>query len=245
MRSGKFTLRDYDFKRPQLDLTAVKQAAERPGLEVYDYPGGYWEPSEGKRLAETRLQEEQVLRRTLEVDANCTRIAVGQKLQLTDAADANGEYFIFAAHHRYVHQATRDGGENHPMYMVRARLLPIAVKFRPARETPVPIIEGPQTALVVAPPGSVQETIHTDEHGRCKVKFRWDRSDVDDDRASCWMRVGSAADLGLADAAAHRLGGDRRVPRGQPGPSAHHGTPLQRRDHAALRAARGQRRARR
>ncbi|WP_052375667.1 type VI secretion system Vgr family protein, partial [Chondromyces apiculatus] len=205
VRSGKFTLRDYDFKRPRLDLTAAEEGEERAGLEVYDYPGGYWEPEEGKRLAETRLQEEQVLRRTVEIDANCARVAVGQKLTITDADEASGEYFVFAAHHRYVHrgkgesahagsQARGNGagagaGADRPAYVVRARLLPIAAKFRPARETPVPVIEGPQTATVVAPEGSPQEAIHTDEHGRCKVKFRWDRSEVKDDKASCWIRV--------------------------------------------------------
>ncbi|MFT3770331.1 MAG: type VI secretion system tip protein TssI/VgrG [Minicystis sp.] len=204
VRSGKFTLRDFDFKRPQLDLTAEKQAADRTALEVYDYPGGYFDPGEGKRLAQVRLEEEQVLRKTVEVDASCTRIAVGQTFEITDAGDAGGEFFVFTAHHRYVHQSARRKIEttngrqagrlaglhgDGPSYVVRARLLPKSVKFRPARITPIPVIEGPQTATVVAPEGSPGETIHTDEHGRCKVKFRWDRSDVVDDKASCWMRV--------------------------------------------------------
>ncbi|APR79156.1 Putative vgr related protein [Minicystis rosea] len=197
VRSGKFVLRDFDFKRPQLDLTAEKQSAERTGLEVYDYPGGYFEPTEGKRLSEVRLEAEQVLRRTVEIDASCTRIAVGQKLEITDAGDAGGKLFVFAAHHRYVHQSARErgGGKGAAMngsgssYVVRARLVPLTVKYRLARVTPIPVIEGPQTATVVVPAGSPGETIHTDEHGRCKVKFRWDRSPPTDDRASCWMRV--------------------------------------------------------
>jgi type VI secretion system secreted protein VgrG len=184
VRSGKFTLRDFDFKHPQLDLTSSKAAADRPALEVYDYPGGYFDPGEGKRLAEVRLQEEQVLRRTIEIEAQCTRLAVGAKMKLTDAGDVNGAYVAFAVRHRYAHDS---GDRRH--YVVDARLVPASVKYRPARVTPVPLIEGPQTATVVVPAGSPEQTIHTDEHGRCKVKFHWDRSDVKDDKASCWMRV--------------------------------------------------------
>jgi type VI secretion system secreted protein VgrG len=52
--------------------------------------------------------------------------------------------------------------------------------------TPRPVVEGPQTARVVGPPG---EDIHTDEHGRIKVQFHWDRVGHEDERSSCWIRV--------------------------------------------------------
>ncbi len=187
VRSGTFTLRDFDFNRPKLDLTATKAAKERAALEVYDYPGGYVDPDDGKRLAGIRLEEEQVLRRTLEIDAVCARLAVGQKIEITDAGDAGGAYFTFAVRHTYVHHHEEKGGRSE--YTARARLVPLAVKYRPARVTPIPRIEGPQTATVVAPAGSPQQAICTDKLGRCKVKLRWDRSDVADDKASCWMRV--------------------------------------------------------
>ena len=45
---------------------------------------------------------------------------------------------------------------------------------------------GSQTALVVGPSG---EEIWTDEHGRIKVQFHWDRMGVKDENSSCWVRV--------------------------------------------------------
>ncbi|WP_437759405.1 type VI secretion system Vgr family protein [Sorangium sp. So ce1389] len=190
VRSGKFVLRDFDFERPQLDLTATAASSERPALERYDYPGGYFEPSEGSRLAQIRLEEEQVERRTLEIEAVCPRLAVGHKLTITDAGELDGEYFLFSVTHTFVHEEDGErGGGGAARSKVRARLVPADVKYRPRRITPSPVIEGPQTATVVAPAGSQPEAIHTDEHGRCKVKFHWDRSDVVDDKASCWMRV--------------------------------------------------------
>jgi type VI secretion system secreted protein VgrG len=75
------------------------------------------------------------------------------------------------------------------VYRVHATTIPKAVKFRTPQRTPRPILDGPQTATVVAPPGSQEEEIHTDALGRCKVRFHWDRYAKNDDTASCWMRT--------------------------------------------------------
>jgi type VI secretion system secreted protein VgrG len=67
---------------------------------------------------------------------------------------------------------------------------PASVPFRPARVTPRPVVEGPQTARVVGPAG---EDIHTDPHGRVKVQFHWDREGARTTRAragSAWRRDG-------------------------------------------------------
>ncbi|OLZ69157.1 type VI secretion system Vgr family protein, partial [Chromobacterium violaceum] len=52
---------------------------------------------------------------------------------------------------------------------------------------------GVQTATVVGPAG---EEVHTDQHGRIKVQFHWQRPDEHptigaalDDKSSCWLRV--------------------------------------------------------
>ncbi len=64
--------------------------------------------------------------------------------------------------------------------------IPMANAFRPARVTPTPRVHGPQTATVTGPSG---EEIHTDKHGRIKVRFHWDEHAPLDDSASCWIRV--------------------------------------------------------
>jgi type VI secretion system secreted protein VgrG len=59
-------------------------------------------------------------------------------------------------------------------------------QFRPPRITPKPFVQGPQTAVVVGPAG---DEIHTDEYGRVKVQFHWDREGQRDENSSCWLRV--------------------------------------------------------
>jgi type VI secretion system secreted protein VgrG len=58
--------------------------------------------------------------------------------------------------------------------------------YRPPPITPRPRIYGPQTAIVTGPDG---DEIHTDEHGRVKVRFDWDRVHELIDDTSMWIRV--------------------------------------------------------
>lgn len=51
-------------------------------------------------------------------------------------------------------------------------------------------VYGPQTAIVVGPDSSESaDDIHTDDHGRIRVLFHWDRLWPRDEPASCWIRV--------------------------------------------------------
>jgi type VI secretion system secreted protein VgrG len=59
-------------------------------------------------------------------------------------------------------------------------------KFRPARTVRQPYIAGVQSATVTGPSG---QEIHTDQYGRVKVQFPWDREGEGDDTTSCWVRV--------------------------------------------------------
>lgn len=58
--------------------------------------------------------------------------------------------------------------------------------FRSPRVTRKPVIAGPQTAVVV---GKSTNEIETDEHGRIKIQFHWDRLGANDEKSSCWVRV--------------------------------------------------------
>jgi type VI secretion system secreted protein VgrG len=182
--SGKFTLRDFNFLKPQVDMTSTALAATHTDFEVYDYPGGYLDPADGKRVAQLRLDAEQVAVETLSIDVDCTRVSVGCKLTVADTTTADGDWVVTRAVHEHEWD---ESGE--PRYVCHAELLPAKTKFRPARVTPRPVIEGPQTASVMCPSGSQFEEIHTDEHAQCKVKFHWDLGPAMDDKATAWMRV--------------------------------------------------------
>ena len=58
--------------------------------------------------------------------------------------------------------------------------------FEPMRAVPKPRIWGVQSAIVTGPEG---EDVHTDEHGRVKLQFAWDREGRFDGGSSPWVRV--------------------------------------------------------
>jgi type VI secretion system secreted protein VgrG len=58
--------------------------------------------------------------------------------------------------------------------------------YRPPQKTAKPAVQGLQSAVVTGPAG---QEIHTDESGRVRVQFHWDREGKRDENSSCWMRV--------------------------------------------------------
>ncbi len=78
-------------------------------------------------------------------------------------------------------EGTQDSSWN-----VAGRAVLAAEAYRPPLKTPKPQVLGLQSAVVVGPPG---EEIHTDELGRVRVQFHWDREGSYDDNSCCWIRV--------------------------------------------------------
>ncbi|MGH7295684.1 MAG: type VI secretion system Vgr family protein, partial [Polyangiaceae bacterium] len=187
--SGKFVLRDYNFKTPQVDMTATAAGSSHTDFEVYDYPGRYLDPGDGNRLAKMRLQAEQAPSHTLALTLNCTRVSVGRKLTVSGSAASDGDWLVTSVVHEFVAGEEGEGGTRNNRYTCEAELIPATVPFRPARVTPRQVIEGPQTAAVVCPAGSQPEEIHTEENGQCKVQFHWDLVGKNDDKSTAWMRV--------------------------------------------------------
>jgi len=78
------------------------------------------------------------------------------------------------------------------------------LQFRPHRLTARPFVQGPQTAVVVGPAG---DEIFTDQYGRVKVQFHWDRRGQRDEQSSCWVRVSHPwAGKGWGSVATPRIG---------------------------------------
>jgi type VI secretion system secreted protein VgrG len=187
VRPGKVTLRDYNFKKPSLLLEGKGKAAENDDLEIYDYPGDYDAPDPGGALAKIRLEELQASRQTADGESACARLLPGATFTLADHPrdDFNRDLLITSVDHHGA-EPGMDYGDSAAPYGNRFKVIPKDIPFRPPQVTPRPTIKGIQTAIVTGPSG---EEIHTDEHGRIKVQFHWDRLGKKDDKSSCWIRV--------------------------------------------------------
>jgi type VI secretion system secreted protein VgrG len=188
VRPGKVTLTDFNFKKPNLSLLASSQAPDDPDLEVYDYPGEYDAPGDGASLTKVRLEEWQSIRKAGEGESGCMRFTPGYLFTLSEHGrdEYNRRYLITRVHHSGAQPQMGEAGSTEDSYLQRFQVIPDDVPFRPARRTQRPTVKGVQTAIVVGPGG---EEIHTDEHGRVKVQFHWDRQGKHDEKSSCWIRV--------------------------------------------------------
>jgi type VI secretion system secreted protein VgrG len=189
VRPGKVSLGDFNFKKPDLSLGASSQAAHDDDLEIYDHPGEYDAPDDGASMAKIRLEEWQAVRTVGQGESGCARFVPGFHFTLAEhSRDAcNRKYLITSVQHRGSQPQMGEGADGEgPSYTQSFQVIPDGVPYRPARWTARPTINGVQTAIVVGPEG---EEIYTDEHGRVKVHFHWDRIGKRNEKSSCWIRV--------------------------------------------------------
>ncbi|OEU67352.1 MAG: hypothetical protein BA867_04205 [Desulfobacterales bacterium S5133MH16] len=198
IRAGKYSLSDFNFETPNTDLEVTADSKRKLGpgeREIYDYPGEYPKRNQGDRLVNIRMEEEEARITTINGAGNCRAFTSGYRFRLLDyfRDDMNEKEFVLV---RVKHGANQEGtyrsgtttgaDEAESSYENYFECIPHEVPFRPAQVTAKPVVEGVQTAIVVGPSG---EEIYTDEHGRVKVQFHWDREGKNDENSSCWMRV--------------------------------------------------------
>jgi type VI secretion system secreted protein VgrG len=187
-RPGVFTATDYNFETPSANLLSSVNGKGK--WEIYDFPGEYTKRADGDKLVKVRLQEQQMPQSVARGTSDCRAFGVGYKFKLMDhyRDDLNQEYVLTALRLSARHNLGYASGseDTSPVYENSFECVPAATPIRPARCTPVPVVQGCQTAVVVGPSG---EEIFTDKYGRVKVQFHWDREGKKNENSSCWVRV--------------------------------------------------------
>ena len=220
---SSIALTGFDFKHPvpveARDLT-LNQQGEVLRIESHEYVGayGFKNRADGNDLARLRMQEMDAAGKYIEAVGNNRRIVPGRWFSLTDRTgnfpfdDALDEdknsFLILSVHHmatnNYLQQA-----EQAPHYANTLTCTRKAVPWRPGRgfNSVETRILAPQTATVVGPQG--HGSIHTDQYGRIRVQFHWDRAGTWDGSSSAWMRYSTAwAGAQLGAAAVPRVGSE-------------------------------------
>ena len=194
--SGKFEQTDYDFLQPSTSLktSASKSGnvslSNNSGYELYDYPNDYVDKGDGTEESYRRMEEEEIRFNTVQGESCCKSFTAGYKFKLKShysCPDEAGKSFLLTGVHHSASQPARStDSQTSTFYSNRFVCVPDSMQYRPARQTPRPRLVSIQTAVVVGPKG---EEIYTDEHGRVKVQFHWDREGRHDENTSCWIRV--------------------------------------------------------
>jgi type VI secretion system secreted protein VgrG len=201
VRPGRYTQSDVDWRKPRhypLASSAAMGNAVEANLERYhhNYGSFLWKAEAG---GDTPVADDRGPARTNERHG---ARQVNRRLE-AQRVDARGCTFHTSAHD------LRPGKVftmvDHPRSEVAEPLLVVGatfsgatgggwthtfearytdVDYRPPLRTPKPQTRGVEAATVTGPPG---EEIHTDEFGRVRVHFHWDREGAADDTSSCWV----------------------------------------------------------
>lgn len=218
LRTGKYTLWDFNFGQPKKNLEAVQpsrfKVAGNDNLEFYDFPGGFAKRFDGvdksggeqpnelnnlfddnKRTVGIRMEEIDVQYKQINGASDCASFAAGHRFKLKNHPNSenNIQHVLISVAHEVKQSPAYVTDEVDPnSYRNEFLCIPHGAghaPFRPARKTPKPVVKGGQTAFVAGAPG---EEIFTDKYGRVKVQFQWDRDSQADGKSSCWIRVAQA-----------------------------------------------------
>ncbi|XXT16361.1 type VI secretion system tip protein TssI/VgrG [Sorangium sp. So ce429] len=194
-RPGAVTLRDHDFLRPGWALLGqCRDAAERDvRIARHGYqPGAFLVEANGSGVSRHDDQYAELCAARAWEAEQCGACAVSFHTSALDLLP--GSIFGVEGHPRpeldprvgLLVTSLAIEGASRGDWTVRGEAMPASAPYRPPRRTPKPRAYGVQSATVVGPPG---QEIHTDEHGRVRVQFPWDRLGAMDERSSCWVRV--------------------------------------------------------
>lgn len=174
--TGAIRLTDYNFKQPGQSMEADRlgDAVHPQGqIESFDYPGDYLAQSVGRIVAGLRTAQERGADRRNRAVGDTLSLGAGQRVSLTgDPVPGTGEtYLCLSAAYHFVSEAYGSGGQGSDGYSFSGSyvLTPDTAPMVPPRRTDIPVVHGPQTAVVVG-----QGEIDCDEYGRILVRFHWD-----------------------------------------------------------------------
>lgn len=197
LQPGKFAVRDFNFETPKANMQAQLSMAgshAKSDYEIYDYPGEY--PGSGgvpimgtgEVVARHRMEEMAAQHEIASGSGTAEGLCSGYLFSLSNCErdDQNREYLIVESQVSFSIDLYTSGSSSTFQFYGSVSAVDGQTQYRAPRVTPKPMVQGPQTAVVVGPSG---EEIWTDEFGRVKLQFHWDRYGKADENSSCWVRV--------------------------------------------------------
>ncbi|EHQ9074311.1 type VI secretion system tip protein VgrG [Salmonella enterica subsp. enterica serovar Oranienburg] len=191
LRTGQWVLDDFDFKKPRSRLANTVANLRETGhasYEHYEWPGDYFDKGEGEMLTRIRMEAQRSPGSRVHGAGNIRTLMTGYTFALMNhpTAELNQEYLLAQTTLFVQDNAQHSGQDQHFTFSTRFELHPTREVYRPQRTISKPHTKGPQSAIVTGPSG---QEIWTDQYGRVKVQFGWDRYGKMDENSSCWIRV--------------------------------------------------------
>ena len=190
---GRHQTTDYDYTKPRADLSSQKvdpRGHDHDSFASFEWPGGYRDDAPGAHYSRVRLEEQQAEHERASADTDVRGVAPGYLFTLEHCprADQNREYLIVRCQYRFQENAyasDQRGGRRASDDDARAAVEPaLPVAARDAAASHQRAADGHRRR-------AAREEIWTDQYGRVKLQFRWDRYGQSNQDSSCWVRVSS------------------------------------------------------
>jgi type VI secretion system secreted protein VgrG len=188
------TVDEYDHRTPRTNRQATEHSrqpsAGEDRLEIYWPAAGHRTRAEGERIARVRLEQEEAAQFVVSGAGNVPSLTPGRTVALDDSTTA-GPFLITSVSHDISRRGRREGMG----YANDFQCVPVEPTYRPPCVTPLPVIAGYQTAVVVDAKGNDvpgDNPVFTDKFGRVKLRFRWNRTHQGEINSSGWVRVAHA-----------------------------------------------------
>lgn len=205
--SGKVTMWDYDFTLPNSNLLATSTVTSGThsykSMERYQSGAHYKTADKGETFFARNLADGHAAEAARAMGlCNTPTLRTGVKFNLKhpERTAVEGSYLVVACTHYLKFDDGPDGTEltrvsrnaeriDYPKQMAlfetEFEVMPSGTAFRPLKQVEWPEVPSLLTAIVTGPAG---DEIYTDEYGRIKVQFPWDRLGKKDDTSSFWVR---------------------------------------------------------
>ncbi len=205
----KVILKDYNYRKPSLDLKGEADVDAEGRGNVYIYGEHFKTPEQGDGLARIRAQELLCRETVYFGEGTVPSFLPGYIFGLEDhyRDSCNRRYLIVELTHEGVQANFLTGTGNSgpedeeiqtPSYYNRFTCIPDDVQFRPERRAIKPRLDSTLNARVDAAGDGQYAEI--DDQGRYKIKLPFDQSDAGDGKASRWVRMAqpyAGADYGM------------------------------------------------
>ncbi len=204
--TGKVSLFDYDMTLPTADLkvNAVVSSGNHAHnkIEHYKATGHYKVADKGEAQARREAEGHASGSQRSRGISNSAKVATGGIFTLShsERSSADGDYLVTRATHYMLfssgfvekdfdmvnrHAERIDYPDVMDLFETEFEVQKSSVQFRPPKLTQWPQVPSLLTAKVTGPDG---DEIYTDEFGRIKVSFPWDRLGEAKEGSSVWVR---------------------------------------------------------
>ncbi|WP_437952079.1 type VI secretion system tip protein TssI/VgrG [Sorangium sp. So ce296] len=186
-------LKDHNYANPAVPVTGQALVSPNGFGEVSLFGARFFSAGDGERLARVKAESLAATSVVYQAIGNAATLLPGFTFELDEHPRAafNTRYLAIEAEHWCIQN--RDMPELSELvswrenYRIEGKAIAATVQFRAAQVTAWPRIYGTEPAVVDG--AAVSEYAQIDTHGRYRIKFHFDESDLTGGKASTWVRM--------------------------------------------------------